>query len=618
MTVTAVLAHSQITTHLLDRPHHDGGPVHVPQDVPALGDRVPVRVRVPRAAAMRLGDDGVVVRVVRDGEPMYARARPDGVDGADAWFVAEVEVHNPVTRYRFLVGQGAGARWLTARGTFTRDVPDDGDFRLTVHGRAPGWARHGAVYQVFPDRFARSAAADARPVPDWAVPMDWDAEPAADGAITGRQLYGGDLAGIEERLDHLERLGVDVLYLTPIFPARSAHRYDASTFDAVDPLLGGDAALTSLAGAVHRRGMRLVADLTTNHTGDSHEWFARAQADPASEEARFYLRDEAGYVGWLGHSSLPKLDHRAPELRRRLLEGPDSVVGRWLRPPFDLDGWRVDVANMTGRYRDANLTRAVARTMRATMAQVRPDGVLVGEHFHDATADLAGDGWHGVMNYSGFARPLWGWLAPDGWTLPEIPVPLPRRSGRDTVAAMVDFAARVPWSVTAQQWNLLGSHDTARIRTRLGDPALVEVAAGLLATYPGTPMVFAGDEIGATGTTGEHARVPMPWDLPDRRDERTFAAYRSLLALRRSSAALRDGGLRWAFAADDAVGYLREVPGERVLVVAARAPWAGVVLPGDLAPSGTVETLYGPDLACDARGLLVPGEGPCVGVWRLG
>ncbi len=604
--------------HLLDTPHHDGGPMHVPEEAVALGDRVPVRVRIPAAAAARLGADGVVVRAVRDGEPTYALARLDRVGDVDAWYVAEVEVHNPVTPYRFLVADPGGARWLTARGTFARDVPDDGDFRLTVHGRAPRWARHGSVYQVFPDRFARSPAADARPLPAWAEPTPWDAEPAAHGARTGRQVYGGDLAGIEARLDHLERLGVDVLYLTPFFPARSVHRYDATTFDTVDALLGGDPALVSLTAAVHRRGMHLVGDLTTNHTGAAHDWFRRAQEDATCPEAGFYHRDGDGYVGWLGHASLPKLDHRSAELGCRLLAGPDSVVGRWLRPPFDLDGWRVDVANMTGRHGAVDLAHDVARTMRATLAQVRPDAVLVGEHFHDASGDLSGDGWHAVMNYAAFARPVWGWLAPEGWTLPEVPVPMPRRTGTAMTRAMVDFAARVPWSVTVAQWNLLGSHDTARIRSRLGDPALVEVAAGLMATYPGTPFVFAGDEYGATGTNGEHARVTMPWDRPDGRDERTFAVYRALLALRARSAALRDGGLRWTLAGDDAVGYLREVPGERVLVVAARAPWPGAVLPRSLAPSGVVETLHGPDLALDDAGLRVPGEGPCLGVWRLG
>lgn len=185
------------------------------------------------------------------------------------------------------------------------------------------------------------------------------------------------------------------------------------------------------------------------------------------------------------------------------------------------------------------------------------------------------------------------------------------------VATMTDFAAGVPWMVASQQWNLLGSHDTARIRTRLGDPGLVGVAVGLLATYPGTPMVFAGDEIGATGETGEHARVPMPWGEPQRWDTSTLAMYRSLLALRRSSEALRDGGLRWVLVTDDAVAYLREVPGERVLVLAARARWPGAVLPSRLTPTRVAESLYGPDLHVDDAGLHLPGDGPAVGVWRL-
>ena len=118
-----------------------------------------------------------------------------------------------------------------------------------------------------------------------------------------------------------------------MFPGRSNHRYDASTFDVVDPLLGGDEALASLSRAVHARGMRILGDLTTNHTGAGHEWFARAQADRSSEEASFYYwtDDDPGYVGWLEHASLPKLNYNAPALAGRMVEGPDSVIGRWLR-----------------------------------------------------------------------------------------------------------------------------------------------------------------------------------------------------------------------------------------------------------------------------------------------
>ena len=598
---------------LLDQPHHDGGPVHVPAGTPAPGARVPVRVRVPAACRER----GVHVRTVRDGEPHLAPARLDAVGEHERWYVAEVEVHNPVTPYRFLLDEPGGYRWLNGTGAHDRDVPDRADFRLAAHHDVPAWAREAVVYQVFPDRFASSGR--ARAVPPWAVPAAWDDEPAGPGPLGVRQLYGGDLPGVEQHLDHLVRLGVNTLYLTPFFPAGSNHRYDATSFDHVDPLLGGDEALVSLARAVHARGMRILGDLTTNHTGAGHPWFRTAQADRTTTEASFYHWTAEGHVGWLGHASLPKLDHSSPALARRLTHGPDSVVARWLRPPFALDGWRVDVANMTGRYGAQDLTHAVARAVRRTATQANPEALVIAEHFHDAGDDLPGDGWHATMNYSGFARPVWAWLSPDASALPALglPVPQPRRGGGAVVATLREFAAAVPWSVTTQQWNLLGSHDTPRIASVVADPALVEVAVALLVTYPGTPVVFAGDEIGATGADGGRARSPMPWDRPDRWDDVRLATYRALLALRRSLPALRDGGLRWVAADDDALVFLRETPEERVLVAVARAPWSGVDLPEHLA-AGPPQTLHGSlDLAVRGGSLAVPGDGPHAGIWRL-
>lgn len=626
--------------HLLDVPHHDGSAVHVPAGTPAPGDTVPVRVRVPRAAGVR----DVWLRTVRDGEPRLVPARRDRGDAHEDWYVADVLVHNPVTPYRFFLDVPGGYRWLDGRGVHDREVPDAASFRLTTHAPAPAWMGEGLVYQVFPDRFARSAAADGRDLPAWAVPAAWDDEPHGAGPDVGTQLYGGDLAGVEEHLDHLEALGVGTLYLTPFFPGRSNHRYDASTFDAVDPLLGGDAALASLARAVHARGMRIMGDVTTNHTGAGHEWFRAALADPAAPERDLYLWADGartadvdgGYVGWLGHGSLPKLDYGTPETWDRMVRGDGSVVARYLREPFGLDGWRVDVANMTGRYGHEDRTLEVARALRATITGVRPDGALVAEHFHDASLDLAGDGWHANMNYTGFTRPVWSWLAPQGTDQPYLGLPttVPRRPGAAMVASMRDFDALVPWAVTARQWNLLGSHDTPRLRSVVGSAAMVEVAATLLLTYPGTPVVFAGDEVGLTGTNGEHARATMPWADRDRAaggpaggsggrwDAATLEVYRSLAAVRRASGALRDGGLRWAVVADDAVAFLRETPDERVLVVLARAPWEGSRLPRHLLADGArPEALYAPrhgaaGLAVTADALVLDGAAG-VGVWRL-
>ena len=132
------------------------------------------------------------------------------------------------------------------------------------------------MYEIFPDRFASSGLdVDA---PDWAVRRDWDGLPTGRGPETPLELFGGDLRGVERHLDHVESLGANVIYLTPFFPAGSTHRYDATTFDQVDPLLGGDEALASLARAAAGRGIRLVGDLTLNHTGRSHEWFLAALA----------------------------------------------------------------------------------------------------------------------------------------------------------------------------------------------------------------------------------------------------------------------------------------------------------------------------------------------------
>jgi alpha-glucosidase len=617
---------------LLDQPHHDGSALYVPPGTPALGDTVTVRVRVPKGSVVR----DVRLRTVRDGEPRILPARRDGGDAHEDWYAADVVVHHPDTRYRFFLDVPGGYRWLNGTGTHDREVPDAGDFRLTTHAPAPSWLGDGLAYQVFPDRFARSGAAGGRAVPDWAVPAAWDDEPVGHGPLAGTQFYGGDLDGIVDHLDHLQALGVRTLYLTPVFPGRSNHRYDAATFDHVDPLLGGDAAYARLARAVHDRGMRLMGDITTNHTGEGHEWFARAVADPLSPERGMYLWEEAGpdvvhldgrpgYVGWLGHGSLPKLDWGSDETWRRMVSGDDAVVARYLREPFALDGWRVDVANMTGRRRDVDRAHAVARAVRERIAGQRPDGALIAEHFHDGSGDLDGAGWQANMNYAGLTRPAWSWLVPAGNDVPflDLPVPVPRRPAAAMVATMREFASLVPWRVTAGQWNMLGSHDTPRLRSLVGSRELVEVAAALLFTYPGTPVVFAGDEVGATGTNGEHGRTTMAWDQAagggPRWDAATLDVYRGLSALRSRVGALRDGGLRWALVEDDAVAYLRETPDERVLVVLARAPWPGATLPRHLLARGAApERLYGGvGLDVTPDGLRVSGDGPGVGVFRL-
>jgi alpha-glucosidase len=599
---------------LLAEPHHDGSELYVFGGT-APGERALVRMRAPRGLA-----DRVILRTVHDGEAGVTEAVAVDENETETWWQAEFEVTGPLTRYRWLLWGGeAGQTWVNGLGRVGHEVPDDDDFVHAPAAGGPDWHLGSVVYEIFPDRFASGGV--AAETPEWAVRRDWDTLPEGRSRNTPHELFGGDLRGIEMHLDHVERLGANLVYLTPFFPARSTHRYDATTFDQVDPLLGGDEALAALTRAAHARGIRVIGDLTLNHTGDGHEWFLAARADPSSVERGFYYFDDSlphGYAAWWGIRSLPKLNHSSPELARRL----HAITRRWLEPPFDLDGWRIDVANMAGRYRGDDHGHELARATRHALEQARPDALLVAEHGYDFREDLRGDGWHGAMNYAGFLRPVCHWLHGelDGElrrTYWGYPVGMASIDGPAAVGTMRAFTAGTPWASILHSWTLLDSHDSARFATVSGSRDRQLVGVGMQMTMPGVPMVFAGDEIGLEGEWGEDARRTMPWERPDAWDARLLESYRELIALRRGSAALARGGVRYAAVTAEAVAWLRETPDERLLCLAARSSHEPVRLPLAALGCSSLEALYGGDAGTAAGEAVLPGDGPAFHVWRL-
>lgn len=549
-------------------PHHDGSPLYVADQHPTIGTEVVVHVRTPLEDPVR----AVQLRVVVDGEPRYCPVRLVRTDATDNWWQVAVPVHNPSVNYRFLLEDGPRSyRWLTALGVCDHDPTDATDFRLSTTGPGPDWAEGAVWYQIFLDRFAPSPGGQRPDSPPWSVPTEWDEPVEGDGPTTPLQLYGGTLTGIRSRLDHLVTLGVDAVYLTPFFPAASNHRYNAASFDHVDPLLGGDQALSQLVDAVHTRGLRVIGDLTTNHTGDTHEWFRAAAADAEELEAGFYSFSDhpADYATWFDEPTLPKLDHRSATLRHALTDGPDSVVARWLAAPFDLDGWRIDVANMTGRLGDVDVNHEVATQVRHTMTAVKPDAFLLAEHAHDATADLGQGGWHAIMNYAGFTKPLWSWLSSPECDLSLLGSPgvVPRWTAAQAAATIRGFNAAMPWPAVVRNLNLLASHDTARARTVMGTTSRVMLAFGVMMTLPGAPMIFAGEEFGLEGTNGEASRTPMPWGRLSADQLATCDELRRLTRLRHEFPALRRGALRWLHADDHTLVFQRELPDQRLTIV---------------------------------------------------
>jgi alpha-glucosidase len=610
-----------MTGSLLALPHHDGSDLHVETQSPALGDRVAVFVHAPVESGVR----DAAVRFVVDGEPRYAPGVLDRTDDlGGSWWRFSVQIENPVTPYRFLLDTNSGSVWLDGRGTHRDDPTDARDFRLLAGDGPPTWTTGAVMYQVFPDRFARSDRGHSQP--DWAVPAQWSDPPRADGVAAMTQWYGGDLDGVTDRLEHIAALGASVIYLCPFFPSSENHRYCATSFARVDEALGGDAALVRLTAAAHRRGIRVIGDLTLNHCGSAHEWFLGAQADPDGLDAAMFSFAEhpSRYRSWLDVPSLPSFDHRATITRDRLYDGSESVVRRFLRPPYELDGWRIDVANMVGRHGADDLAAEVSLRMRQAMSETRADSYLVAEHAHDASSDLCAGGWDGVMGYAAFTRPVWRWLGDPDCGVGYLGEPFGVRpcDGPTAVAAMDAFSTSMPWRSRMNSLNLLASHDTARFRTVTGSQQLALVGAALAYTLPGMPSVFMGDEWGVEGTGSDDGRRPMPWPGSGlARDDHVLATYCALGNARRHLPALAHGGLRWVSVGSDHLAFVRRSAGGAALVVARRNGCAARIdLTGVIGPAGRPTPVLAVgigELEMDGSVAWIPEGEPGFAIWEL-
>jgi alpha-glucosidase len=574
-------------------PHHDGSEIYISDSAPKIGKKIKLRVRVPNSYEFAKA----FIRIYEDGEPRSYELTLEKRGTVESWWKVKVEIVNLKTSYRFVFISESKYEWLNARGLSDHDVHTNDDFKIVALPEYPQWIRSSVFYQIFPDRFAKSDI--KKEIPDWAHPRDWDDAPRGRDTTTGVEFFGGDLKGVEQRLDHLKALGINGIYFTPFFPARSNHRYDASSFDHADPLLGGNEALFSLVKAARKSKIAVMGDLTSNHCGAGHPWLAKAKKDKNSKERGYFYWDRSvkhGYVGWWGHASLPKLNFNSKALRKEMYEGKNSIVRKWLSPKFGMAGWRIDVGNMTGRLGKDDLHDEVMHGIRKAMDETNPKAWLVAENGDFFASDLDGLGWHGAMNYQGFMRPLWNWINQNseiGGGFQGLPFAMPRITGSQMVESMKSFTASIPWRSLVSSMVLLDSHDTARMRTVVnGDSNRHLSAMALLLTYPGVPSIYAGDEMGLEGAWGEDGRRPMPWDKKEAWDNDFFAAVSSLVAIRKSRHGLAEGGLRWLAVEDDYILFIRESKREKVLVFISRT---GVTTSIDLSPFGFVveRTLFG-------------------------
>lgn len=533
-------------------------------------------------------------------------------DGYDIWETQVTTGRRPtVYYYRFVVRSDntvvyyeddtkIGDTFIPALeggvGTVYTNSPDL-SYQISVYDPAfytPEWMRNGIIYQIFPDRFRNgdptNDPTDGSELFYGELPLYfheiWN-EPPVDGRTTqpsnssigyyNSDFYGGDLAGIIEKLNYLQELGVTILYLNPIFEARSNHRYDTVDYLAIDPILGTIDDFRTLLSEAESRGIHVILDGVFNHmSSDSPAFdrYHRFDVDGACENVDSLWRSwfifkaprgaqpdacvenpdgQTYYESWAGFDSIPKLNSSQIEVRQHVFLDTDSVAQTWGRE--GIGGWRLDVAGDIDNGR--NPTELYWEAFRSIVRHVNPEAVIIGEEWNDATEWLLGDEWDSVMNYRlrrgiiGFVRNT-PFLDNDGVNQGANPL-----SPREFDGVIRAIESDYPDQAYHALMNLLGSHDTTRAFFAFeNNPDLLKLATLTQFALPGAPMIYYGDEIaidapsiadaGGVLQDDPYNRAPYPWPdtegthYPAPNDE-MLTYYQELATIRHNNPALREG-----------------------------------------------------------------------------
>ncbi len=498
--------------------------------------------------------------------------------------------------YRFEIGNGSQTVWYNADGVSAVE-PASGDFLIIPGFKTPSWMMNGVMYEIFVDRFY-----DGDPSNDvtsgqytfdgctteqhaWGTSV-YAAVPGCNSEV----FFGGDLAGIDQKLGYIKQtLGADILYLTPIFESPTNHKYDTADYYKVDPAFGTNSELEKLIQDVHSSANGpagyIILDGVFNHTGDTNCWFGRETYGTFTcSVTGAYQSQSSPYYSWYTFQSwpnsyssfddavptMPKLNYGASgsPVREQIYASPTSVVQTYLKPPYGIDGWRLDSAQMLdagGNGGSDATNHQIMEQLRTAVLSVNPNAEILGEYWGDPAPWLdGGNQWDGAMNYNGFTDPLSEWLC-----------------GVDEhgKAASIDVTqfdawlrgarADVPMNALETMTNELGTHDTPRFTTRCGDDlAKTELAMIFQFTYVGTPTIYYGDEYGMEGGGDPDDRRTFDWSKATLSDP-PVALTHELIAIRKTYPALRTGSFMTLITddADDVYAYGRFDADNRIAVV---------------------------------------------------
>ncbi|MCR5395879.1 MAG: glycoside hydrolase family 13 protein [Lachnospiraceae bacterium] len=555
--------------------------------------------------------------------------------GMFSYYQVKISLKDTPITYYFEVRCGNEICYYDRFGV-SEDIRMQYAFHIVPGFSTPDWAKGAVMYQILVDRFCDGN--DDNDVVDHeyhyiTMPVrkieDWSQYPAEFDVAS---FYGGDLQGVESKLDYLQGLGVEVIYFNPLFVSPSNHKYDIQDYDYIDPHYGcvvedgGDILpegdydnrhatkyikrvtdkknleasnkyFAQLVEKIHARGMKVILDGVFNHCGSFNKWLDReriyenqpgyedgayiSETSPYHDFFYFYENESEKwpynytYDGWWGHDTLPKLNY---EGSNDLTEYILNIGRKWVSPPYNVDGWRLDVAADLGHSEEFN--HEFWRKFRNAVKDANPNAVILAEHYGDATSWLQGDQWDTIMNYDAFMEPISFFLTG-----------MEKHSDRFEDHAMGDgkrfemtmlhCMAQFMTPSLYCAMNQLDNHDHSRFLTRtnhkvgrvaqLGSKAaeedinvsVLKLASLMQMTWPGAPTLYYGDEAGVVGFTDPDNRRTYPWDTADRV---LIGYHRDVIQLHKNNQCLKTGSFIFLSTGRDFVSYGRFLPEEKILV----------------------------------------------------
>lgn len=556
-------------------------------------------------------------------------------EGLFDYYKIEITMGTEIIHYYFEVRIGKIYCFYNKRGV-SRNLQEYYAFSLAPGFKTPQWAKGAVMYQIMVDRFRNGDPTNTVEdgeyfyIGDRTVQVkDWNKYP--EGYMAIREFYGGDLQGVMDKLDYLQELGVEVLYFNPIFVSPSNHKYDIQDYDYVDPHYGkivkdggtvlpegctdnrqaskyirrvtdkenleaSNRLLIELIEEAHSRGMKVILDGVFNHCGSFNKWLDReriyenqegyekgAYVSASSPYRSFFKFNNMHqwpynpyYDGWWGHDTLPKLNYeKSEELYRYIMD----IGKKWVSPPFNADGWRLDVAADLGFSNEYN--HKFWKEFRKVVKEANPDALILAEHYGDASSWLRGDEWDTVMNYDAFMEPLTWFFTGMEKHSDEYREDL-LGNHEAFIGAMSHHMSKFLAPSLLTSMNELSNHDHSRFLTRtnhkvgrvdrLGheaaaegiDKAVMREAIVMQMTWPGAPTLYYGDEAGVVGFTDPDNRRTYPWG---QEDTEMIEFYRKMIHIHKAYPSLTHGSLKFLECQWNSISYARFTPYEQIVVV---------------------------------------------------